>query len=1242
MGITAFSTALFPRVPPETVLETVRALASGGGGMDPAAVLRPYLPLAVAMGALLALPLLLGLGLAAALVCVAPCRCSACCRRCCCRELTEEKTSSRYRCCCFYAGLAANVLGLCGCVGVLVAAYQPLIGVDGMFRVAARTADRVYELASSAVSASDSLANALLAGAASPISAVLDMPAAEVEGYVAGLSSRCTLRAVADVLAENSSLARGLSTVLVPPEGLPSLAAVAAFSADARAKLDLLLDTTKQEEIKKNFTTKNTTLGRFAIRSSTQPPADDTAISQASYSSINRQSVIGGAVFAANAITGGIGTSLKEPQPPAPQSKWGAVIEGLCKAAFKGDAGDTHCTKSSTTAIDRSQLNVPADDSPRTVIDFVIASLEKKAAAGQQTGDSTQMLVDLLRLLTTDTPTVGDIVRSACGKAALSARLPLCKTRGAGGPSDAEIARHVGQQIGLPQHVASVLRGVSGLAGYVNYARRLRDYKGQMTARALFDAFVNGGECPGYLAGLPVDAGLLKECRLPGLDPAALPPALRNYTLLAAAPFLLSLALLLLPAGTFVCGIVGAARLKTRCAGCSLCCNGCVVLWASLLLAVLGAAAVVFQKLALEHYSGLLGDPDRFLRGNYDTVLRLLRDSGAVQGQTSVPVDLGSLVLRHTGHAGLAYTAPSSAVLDYGAYDALRGSFVGVTATAAVGSLPSVLGVPSEPGDSMASLRLSTAVETTRMTVKDLLYYNKRREGILDILGLPDLMGGLRGLLPAAVPAAVSPDSSVMRYLEAFVAPYVGSFTDGIREAFVSGELADAALFGDFSAGYRLYSEAYSSEAKRDGLYGGVDAAALAAMNVTAQVAAYVEGISSSASYSALSLDASAAAVRGQRGIAAECLSMVYFLDALVAMTACPSGPASFLGGRPVDAEVCSKSGIKATMQTVRAELASLNASCPGISASLASVVRGSPYPGLVGNLCRRVSPQSDERGLSVCVANTYAAVRTLVYALQEQGLQTIGWGAADGSPGGALDVVLDTARVYERFVDVFDSWTQGFTDEEVSFVDAYTGLFNAVASPLSILLDVVEVNLVSKNLSGGMRPRFSPRMYDTVVAELGRAVSSHLVEPLSAPLGGLLDALAGNQGLLTPYVLEAVPEGLRSLTLGAGALETLGAVFFCQYLIWAGLFFGGVCQSATFRYLYGMERMRSKAYKEAMIENSMSAVSLVESELFPFLPDGATELSMSRVYSPADSTTQIFGGSGQLTASRGNWSFGA
>ncbi|EFO63007.1 Hypothetical protein GLP15_2771, partial [Giardia lamblia P15] len=969
---------------------------------------------------------------------------------------------------------------------------------------------------------------------------------------------------------------------------------------------------------------------------------------------INKKSLVGGAVFAANSITNGIAKSLDKQQQPPAQGNWQAIIENVCKAAFKDSAGDGYCTaKSSVTAatgptIDRTKLKVPADNSPETVIRFVIDSLRPKASGKQQSKDDMQLLVDLLEVLSTETSTVGDIIRIACGKPALKTKLSLCAsaTRAAGGPTDAELTRSISDQLNLPKLAADALTQVSSFSKYINYVLQLHSYKEQMTARALFDAFMNGGDCPGYIADLPVDGNALdplKNCRFAGLDPATIPSVGHNYVLISMAPFLLTFALLLIPIGTFICGIVGAARFKTRCAGCSLCCNGCIVCWVSLFLMIFGIAAVGLQKLALEYYSGLLNDPDKLLRDNYDTVFRLLKDNGVIRDPAPVQLDLGSFVLQHTGYPDLVYTAPSSAVLDYTTYDALRKSFADVIATAAVGNLPSTFGIPAEPDDSMASLSLSTQVDTTRMSIKDLFYYNKKRGGIFDILGLPDLLGGLQGLLPAVLPEAINPRSSLSKYLETFVVPYVDSFLDGIKDAFLSGELSNAVLFGDFSAGYKLYNETYSSAEKRTALYGGVDASALAAMNVTAQVEAYIRGMSSGTNYSALSLDASARAVRSQRGIVAECLSMIHFLDTLVAMTKCPSTSVAFFADKLVGEGACSEGSIKSTMQQIRAELTKLKNSCPGVSTSLSSIIHGSPYPDLVGNLCTKLSPNNAVEQTSICVSNIYTAVRDLMYALQEKGFQTIGWNAAsnpNGDSSDTLDMVLDTTRVYERFVDVFNSWSD-FSAEEVNFIDAYTELLNVVVSPLSILLDIIEANMVSKSLSGGLYPRFSQHVYDTILMELEGTLSRHLIEPLNVQFNRLLDILAGTRGLVTPYVLEVVPESVRSLTLGTGLLETFGAIFFCQYLIWAGLFFGGICQNITFRYLYSMEFMRSKDYKEAMIENSMSVVSLTDSELFPMMSDyAATEMSVSRVYDPVDSTTNIFTKSGQLSNSGYHWDF--
>ena len=1255
MGVTAFSTAFFPRVPPETIIDTANLFMHQGGGVDVMAALKPYLPLLVAMGVLLVLPFVLGLCFNIALVCIAPCRCSQCCRRCCHRKLEMEQTSSKYRCCCFYTGLAANVIGLCGCIGMFVAVSQPFIGVDNMFRVVARTTDRVYDLASDTISTSDSLINALISSSdnssISPISNILNKTADEASEYISAISKSCTLRVVSDVLSQNSSLAEGVSTILLPPASLPSLSAITDFSDNIQKNLDLLLNTKTQESVKKSLEGKQN-YGNFSIRS-TQPPSplDDTAISEASYKNINKKSLIGGAVFAANSITNGIAKSLDKQQPPV-QEKWQTIIEKVCKQAFKDNSGDSHCTTKSSVAaasdspIDRADLNVPVNNNPETVIKFVIDSLRPKASGKQQSKDDTQLLVDLLEVLSTKTSTVGDIVRRACGKPALKGKLSWCAsaTRAEGGPTDEELARSISDQLNLPKLATDALTQVSSFSKYINYVLQLHDHKEQMTARALFDAFINNGACPGYITDLPVEGGALdslKNCKLSGFDPATIPPVGRNYVLISMAPFLLALALLLVPIGTFICGIVGVARFKTKCAGCSLCCNGCVVCWVSLFLMLFGIVAVVLQKFALEYYSGLLTNPDKLLRNNYDTVLQLLKNNGVIGDPAPVQLDLGSFVLRHTGHPDLVYTAPSSAVLDYTTYDALRKSLANVTATVAVGNLPSTFGIPAEPDDSMASLSLSTRVETTRMSIKDLLYYNKKGGGILDILGLPDLLGELQGLLPAVLPEAINPRSSLSQYLETFIVPDIDPFLSGIRNAFLSGELSNAVLFGDFSAGHKLYNDTYSSTEKRTALYGDVDVSALAAMNVTAQVEAYIRGISSSANYSALSLEASAKAVRGQKGIVAECLSMIHFLDTLVAMTKCPS--VTFLVDNPVDKNLCSQGSIKGTMQKIRVELTNLKTSCPSISTSLSSIVHGSPYPDLVGNLCTKIRPGDTVEQTSICVSNTYATVRDLVYALQEKGFQTIGWNAAsnpnDGSSG-ALDVVLDTTRVYERFVDVFKDWSS-FSTDEVSFIDAYTELLNAVVSPLSILLDIIEANMVSKNLSGGLYPRFSQHMYDTVLMEFGSTVNKHVIEPLDVQLNRLLDILAGPKGLVTPYVLEVVPESIRSLTLGTGLLETFGAIFFCQYLIWAGLFFGGICQNVTFRYLYSMEFMRSKDYKEAMIENSMSVVSLTDSELFPMISDcTATEMSVSRVYDPVDSTTSIFTKSGQLSNNGDCWDF--
>ncbi|EFO62673.1 Hypothetical protein GLP15_3599 [Giardia lamblia P15] len=1161
MGVTAFATAFFPGLTLTQLALLASMIVEGQPASKYIELLTPQL---VSYSVVVAVPCILGLFLFFFLLYIISTRLCGCgskrCRIC-------LKCSS----CCFVVQIISCIVGLAGCVGLIIASTQPLIGFTNASKELQTLTEKLDVVTKSAVAAGDSILDALLVFSngtklGSSIDKMLGMDSQQLSAYITDLSTNSLIGPVykAVVLSDNG-FASSVSSLLTPNcnEVYKSIDLVEDFASHANTNLKLIGLEDKQKAVIDDLQTRKT-YSYFENTSSTNN-IDDVKITTSSLAHLNRKSIVGGAVYALNSVVMGVNNSL-EPKTKAAldiAAQWKVIIEEASKQVFSSDEAYNKYKASQDNPIPRTDLKLPASRSAADITNFIKTHLDK---LGNDENDK-KLIKAILETFTTGKTTIGSFIKAICTSDLKNQFTNLCNGI-TDSSTDTDISSRLNSLIIPTDSFTNALKDMFDELGklipYVSYVQELQLHREQMEPRYVFDAFVNNETCPYFISGL-----------VPLLHPGTtittctpefmkkLPSWVKSYTTLTLAFPLVTAFILLFPLVSFTMGLLGAFCKKKSLLTWAMICNASSILCVAILLAIFGLLAVIIGKVFVVQASALFNNPEKYMDANYPQIMSIINASIPEEYKkvfiSNVSIDLMlNSEKRSNVFPTLVYTTPSCIPIDWSTYAALKATGKDDVCTSSLGAIVDAateLSLPTD--DPLRFTGLSFPLNFSTFSLTNLIYYNKKswNSNLLQIMGLPEFYLQLKELLPNAATALLTLGSIFVNSAEKVMVNTMAPVIKGISDSLNKDELKKINLFLQAKDGYALYATNYSSEDMKSMLYGSSASSEL--FDIYKVCTSYVQSYTGEQKPNALSLRGAVAAMQELNGIKGECIALTQLLRGVAFAVGCELSSfdqtITYTAASSLDA-LCAKEGIAAFMKNLRTALNALKTSCSSYTDILIKVLNKTMEAEDVRPGCQKGDSTSNSLA-NEKITRTYPAFAEAIMALLPRGLTIFGWNTSI-TKDDAFTRILDTTRAYQRFTDVFNGW-QAFNTDTVAFINAYSDLISGILSPITIFSDILETNMIATNHVGRLTPGFSSCFDKTVMTSLRALINDTMLIPINRAVAASLDAAIGDKGLITPYTWEAVFLLVDKLLFGVGMLESFGAIFLCLYFIWAGFFFG-------------------------------------------------------------------------------------
>lgn len=1172
MGVTAFATAFFPGLTLTQLALLASMIVEGQPASKYLELLTPQL---VSYSVVVAVPCILGIFLFVFLLYILFARLCGCgSKRC--------RICLRCNSCCYVVQIISCIVGLAGCVGLIIASTQPLIGFTNASKELQTLTERLDVTTKGAVSAGDSILDALLIFSngtelGSPVSKMLGMDSQQLPAYITDISTHTLIGPLYKaVAASDNSFASSISSLLNPScnEAYKSIDLVEDFASNANIRLQLIGLEDKQKAVIDNLQTRKAY--SYFENTSSANNVDDVKITTSSLAHLNRKSIVGGAVYAINSVVMGVNNSLEPKTKAAPDlaAQWKAIIEEASKQVFSSVEAYNKYKSSQDSPIPRTDLKLPASRSAADIIGFIKTHLDKLG----NDEDNRKLIRAILETFTAGQATIGSFIKTLCASDLKSKFTTLCSGI-TSSSTDTDISSRLNSLIIPTDSFTGALKDLfddlSGLLPYLDYVQELQLHRKELEPQYVFDAFVNNRTCPYFISGLaPLlhPGTTITTCTPEFME--KLPSWAKSYTTLTLAFPLATAFMLLFPLASFTLGLLGAFCKKKSLLTWALICNASSILCVVILLAIFGLLAAIIGKVFVVQASALFNNPETYMDANYPQIMSIINASIPEEYRKVFVSNVSIDLLCNSENQGnvfptLAYTTPSCIPIDWSTYAALKGTGKGDVCTSSLGAVADAatkLSLPTD--DPLRSAGLSFPLNFSTFSLTNLIYYNKKthNNNLFQLIGLPEFYPQLKELLPNAATALLTLGSVFVNGAEEVMVSTMAPVIKGISDSLNKAELKKINLFLQAKDGYALYAANYSSEDMRSALYGSSVSSEL--FDIYKACITYVESYTGEQKPNALSLQEAVASVRGLSGIKGECIALAQLLRGVAFAAGCElttfDQTIKYTMASSLDA-LCAKDGIADFMKSLRTALNALKASCSGYTGVLTKVLNKTMEAEDIRPGCQKGNTNGNSL-TNEKIIRTYPAFAEAMMALLPRGLTVFGWNASITNDD-AFTLILDTTRAYQRFTDVFTGW-QAFNTDTVTFISAYSDLISAILSPITIFSDILETNIIATSHTGRLTPGFSPCFDTTVLASLRALINDTMLVPVSRAVAASLDAAVGDKGLITPYTWEAVFILFDKLLFGVGMLESFGAVFLCLYFIWEGFFFAVFGQNNSWIFL--------------------------------------------------------------------------